>query len=831
MATYTWVSGKAAFNDINSWKDSGGSTIASLTAGGHDLSVGGSAQTMLLNSAGGIIENSLTLNSSGSTLNWTAKSTAMQFTAGVTLTAGTITMAPASKTMSLTSATMVVNGGSISIGSNATDNIATTLSIGSGGSVGLASGALNIGTAPGAGTGQIVIASSGVGTIDGGTLTATTFNTTGSGQLTQSGGTITTSGATTFAATESISAGTLIAASLTVSGGKFEQSGGLVTNSGIATFSGGTDTFSGTAVFKASAINLNTAITVNGGTIQSTSATGISVNNIAVTMGGGTLDAGTNSGTIGNTGTISGTGRLIGNINGAGGTVTATSGTVTGGTLTISNNVASTNTLNVLSDTVLKLDGTVGANVNLGVGTTTGKIEFGNSAALTHFTGSIANLDIGNSATSVTGFEFINLQGVTVAQVKIGGVATHIFNGSANTVELYSDAAGTSLIQTLTLSSAPTIGTYLDWMLDSAVNGGVLGGTDVFLSSVMCYAAGTAIMTDHGEMPVESLAEGDMVVTMQDGVSVPMPVKWMGVRTIDIANHPQPHTVAPIRIRAGAFAADLPRRDLLVSPAHAIYIDGKLVPANLLINHMSIVQDLHTKSVTYHHVELDRHALILAEGLTSESYLDTGNRAYFANAGLATILHPEFHTNAGLKTWEEDACAPLAVDAEIVTPIWQTLANRAEMLGYVPPRFTTTNDADLYIEANGRRLRPIAVANGRHTFMLPAGASDIVLKSRTSAPADLDPRTGDWRPLGVAVRGMTLRTGDDHIAIPADHPGLVQGWHTAEASNGSVWRWTAGNAAIPMAGTTGPAMLDIEIGAMGTYILARSDRQGQQLAA
>ena len=115
--------------------------------------------------------------------------------------------------------------------------------------------------------------------------------------------------------------------------------------------------------------------------------------------------------------------------------------------------------------------------------------------------------------------------------------------------------------------------------------------------------------------------------------------------------------------------------------------------------------------------------------------------------------------------------------------------------------------------------------------MLPAGATGIVLKSRTSAPADLDPRTGDWRPLGVAVHGMTLRTGDDHIAIPADHPGLVQGWHTAEAGNGSVWRWTTGSAVIPMAGTTGPAMLDIDIGAMGTYILARSDRVARRLAA
>ena len=348
---------------------------------------------------------------------------------------------------------------------------------------------------------------------------------------------------------------------------------------------------------------------------------------------------------------------------------------------------------------------------------------------------------------------------------------------------------------------------------------------------MVCYAAGTRILTPRGEVAVEALTEGDTVTVSRDGVMVAEPIKWMGQRHLDLTKHPQSHTAAPIRIRAGAFGDNLPRRDLLVSPAHAIYVDGKLVPANLLINNMTIVQELATKAVTYYHVELERHGLILAEGLTSESYLDTGNRAFFSNAGLGLTLHPEFHVNAGLKVWEEDACAPLAIDAEAVAPIWRELAERAETLGYVPPRFTTTLNADVYLEANGRRLRPVAVAQGRHTFMLPAGASGIVLRSRSSAPADLDPLTGDWRPLGVAVRSMTLRHGDDHIVIPADHPALTQGWYAAEASNGDLWRWTAGNATIPVQGTAGPAMLDIEIGSTATYILTSSDRDAQPLAA
>ena len=84
----------------------------------------------------------------------------------------------------------------------------------------------------------------------------------------------------------------------------------------------------------------------------------------------------------------------------------------------------------------------------------------------------------------------------------------------------------------------------------------------------------------------------------------------------------------PIRIQAGAFAPNTPRRDLLLSPDHAVYVDGRLIPVRYLVNGASIAQ-VETDSVTYWHVELDRHDVILAEGLAAESYLDTGNRSVF----------------------------------------------------------------------------------------------------------------------------------------------------------------------------------------------------------
>ncbi len=760
--------------------------ITGAGAGAYTIKIGASNPTV----------DVITLNAANATLTFNSLlggtlSATTQAGSGLVLQNGSVAFSsPNGGTLNVN--TLTATGGGISFSNTPTTtqtdvlNIANTLSLGASQITASTIGQVNIGTSTGS-AGQVTIATGGLATIYGGSLTAQTFN---------------------------------------IGGGTFTQSAGGVNITGKASFSGGTETFSGTALFQAGTVSIGNALTINGGTVQSNSGGGgITISSGTVlTMGGGTLDG--TSGGIADSGTIIGMGAVLGS-------VTLGNVTASGGILDIKNNIAASSGLNFNiatgTSSVLELEGTEASGQTITFASaSSGVLELNGATAVSGLSDTITNLGTDSSATSVSGVDFINLQGVTVDHINIGGVLTNEFNGSATTVTLY-NASNVSL-GTLNLASAPTAGTFFDVAADSTANGNALGGTDLFLSNVVCYAAGTAIMTEDGEVPVESLAEGDMIVTLRDGQAVPMPVKWMGVRKIDIAGHPNPHMVAPIRIRAGAFGEDQPRRDLLVSPAHAIYVDGKLVPANLLINHMTITQELHTKSVTYCHIELNRHSLILAEGLTSESYLDTGNRAYFSNAGLAMVLHPEFHVNAGLKQWEEDACAPLAIDAETIAPIWQTLADRAESLGFVPPRFTTTQDADLYLEANGRRLRPVAVANGRHTFVLPAGTGDIVLRSRTSAPADLDPLSGDWRPLGVAVRGMTLRNGDDHIVIPADHPGLTQGWHTAEAGNGDLWRWTAGNATIPMQGNASPAMLDIDIGAMGTYILARSDRE-QRLVA
>ncbi len=138
--------------------------------------------------------------------------------------------------------------------------------------------------------------------------------------------------------------------------------------------------------------------------------------------------------------------------------------------------------------------------------------------------------------------------------------------------------------------------------------------------SAACYCAGTLILTERGEIAIEDLAVGDKVVTTS-GAS--RPVRWLGRRGVDVARHPEPASVRPVRVAAHAFGEGLPRRDLWLSPGHNIAWERTLMPISCLINGRSVAQ-VNVKRVEYWHVELDAHDLILAEGLAAES--DLGHR-------------------------------------------------------------------------------------------------------------------------------------------------------------------------------------------------------------
>jgi hypothetical protein len=194
------------------------------------------------------------------------------------------------------------------------------------------------------------------------------------------------------------------------------------------------------------------------------------------------------------------------------------------------------------------------------------------------------------------------------------------------------------------------------------------GGTDV---TIACFRCGTRILAERGEVAIESLKIGDRVMTMS---GITKPIRWIGRRSYSGETARDNTEVLPILIRAGALADDLPRRDLWVSPEHAMFIDGMLIPAAALVNGVSIVQEDSIEEVAYIHLEFDSHAVIYAEGAASESFVDDESRAMFDNAAEYARLYP----NAA----PEPArfCAPRTEDGEELEIVRERLAARAEHL-------------------------------------------------------------------------------------------------------------------------------------------------------
>lgn len=332
-----------------------------------------------------------------------------------------------------------------------------------------------------------------------------------------------------------------------------------------------------------------------------------------------------------------------------------------------------------------------------------------------------------------------------------------------------------------------------------------------------CFLAGAMILTRHGEKAVETLRTGDELAIAGTGAEEHRPVIWTGRHHVTVRPH-LPDDIAgyPVRVCKNAVADGVPHTDLLVTAEHCLFLNGCFVPVRMLVNGRSITYDRSITSYDYYHVETSQHSIITANGLLTESYLDTGNRP----AG--TVVSMKHHTR---RTWEKDAAAPLAVHREVVEPMFISLATRAATLSPSPPDTPPcpilTHDPALHLTTHdGRAIRKIRATDRYAVFMLPANIDTVRIRSRASRPSDIiGPFMDDRRLFGVLVgavhlcEGGRIRILEEHLHTPT-----LPGWQAPEWADS---RWTTGNAILPLPGraTDSIALLTLHIRACGPYCL------------
>ena len=193
---------------------------------------------------------------------------------------------------------------------------------------------------------------------------------------------------------------------------------------------------------------------------------------------------------------------------------------------------------------------------------------------------------------------------------------------------------------------------------------------------VPCFTPGTLIATPHGRIAVETLKVGDKVRTKGHGAQK---IRWLGRVTLDASRLAKAPYLRPIRLRAGALGPGLPNRDMLLSPQHRLLLGGwraelhfgdpeYLIAAAHLVNHQAIAPAWDVDTVTYIHLLFDRHEIVFADGLATESFLPgpmTLNALPSAARDELLTLFPDLAEHAPLqaarplmKEWEAQLLAP-----------------------------------------------------------------------------------------------------------------------------------------------------------------------------
>jgi hypothetical protein len=114
------------------------------------------------------------------------------------------------------------------------------------------------------------------------------------------------------------------------------------------------------------------------------------------------------------------------------------------------------------------------------------------------------------------------------------------------------------------------------------------------------FAAGTRLFTARGEVPVERIGPGDLLVTLSGRGA---PLKPVASRA--------EATGAAVRLAPGALGAGIPAREIVVGAAQLLRVEGLLLTAGQLVNGTTIAWQ---PATTLHRLALATDDLLIAEG-------------------------------------------------------------------------------------------------------------------------------------------------------------------------------------------------------------------------
>ncbi|MFT8803389.1 MAG: Hint domain-containing protein [Gluconobacter cerinus] len=476
-----------------------------------------------------------------------------------------------------------------------------------------------------------------------------------------------------------------------------------------------------------------------------------------------------------------------------------------------------------------------GSTINIGYGGTYN----GNTQLISLLQGTNVNFTTGGGTLVLNGGGvFLNLSGTTITgydpakdtieiQNTEAPVSGYIISGDPNgdtrTITLIDNSGNQAATYTVTIADGAKvpIGTYNNSVNSSSLSTNPLQITysngNTYIGA--CFLSGSMISTPDGDVAVEDIKLGDEVIAFdwKSGQDIVRPVVWVGKTHVNV-RHGVPDDMSgyPIRILKDAISAGVPYKDMLITAEHSLFFDGKFVPARMLVNGRSIFYDKSITSYDYYHVETEQHSVITADGMLTESYLDTGNRHTFRQEGSVVAFTPSRNL-----TWD-DAAAPLGVSREFAEPLFRQAEARAEAAGIAQKEsaLELTDDVNLHLVTDtGAVIRQAREHNGSVVFMLPTGVRSVRIVSNASRPSDvIGPFVDDRRYFGVAVGDITLfEAGRNHAVTAHLTEKELDGWNTLEWED---TRWTSGNALLPL-GERHPnsvALLAIQIKKAGPYL-------------